>query len=132
MAAGHFNADTKIDLVVTYDYDGQSGAVQVFSGDGLGGFTSAGFSLSSFNAALAVDDLNGDGNLDAVAVAGESGSSGEAFLGNGAGGLFLASSFYSTIYWLPALAVAVGDFTGSTLDGRHGCVVGCDGLEQHA
>jgi hypothetical protein len=58
-----------------------------------------------------VGDLNGDGDLDAVAVAGEFGSDGAAFLGNGAGRLFTADVFFSSTY-LPARAVAVGDFTG--------------------
>jgi hypothetical protein len=112
VAAGDFNNDGNSDLVFTSDFDGQQGFVQVLPGNGLGGFTTSGWGLgSNFAPGLSAGDLNGDGNLDAVAVAGEFGSDGAAFLGNGAGRLFTADVFFSTTY-LPARAVAVGDFTG--------------------
>jgi Calx-beta domain/FG-GAP-like repeat/FG-GAP repeat len=111
VAAGDFNNDGKSDLVVTSDFQGEQGFVQVLLGNGLGGFTTSGSGVgSNFDPVLAVGDLNGDDNLDAVAVAGEFGSDGAAFVGNGRGGLFAASTFSSTSY-LPAWAVAVADFT---------------------
>ena len=85
--------------------------MQVLLGNGLGGFTTSGSGVGcNFDPALAVGDLNGDGNLDVVGVAGEFGSDGAAFLGNGRGGLFAADVFFSTSF-LPARALAIADFT---------------------
>ena len=116
VAAGDFNNDGKSDLVYTADYTAdfnlEEGLVQVLLGNGLGGFTTSEWgNTSNYAAGLAVGDLNGDGNLDAVVVAGPFGSDGAAFLGDGTGRLLHKSSFYSTSS-LPAAALAVGDFTG--------------------
>jgi hypothetical protein len=108
VAAGDFNNDGNSDLVGTFDYDGQSGYVLVLAGNGLGGFTSVGVAFYSPSTGLAVGDLNGDGNLDAVVA--YTGPIGTAFLGNGAGDFFsTASDIFSTNYFRK---ITVGDFTG--------------------
>lgn len=115
VAAGDFNNDGKSDLVYTADYtvefNLEEGLVQVLLGDGLGGFIESEWgNTSNYAAGLAVDDLNGDGDLDAVVVAGPFGSDGAAFLGDGTGRLLHKDTFYSTSS-SPAAALAVGDFT---------------------
>ena len=119
VAAGDFNNDGKSDLVYTADYTAdfnlEPGLVEVLLGDGLGGFTTSEWenssAIDSYAAGLAVDDLDGDGNLDAAVVAGPFGSDGAAFLGDGTGGLLHKHTFSSTSA-LPAAALAVGDLTG--------------------
>jgi probable HAF family extracellular repeat protein len=106
VAAGDFNNDTKSDLLYVADFDGQQAFAQVLFGNGLGGFTTSGSGVgSNYNDGLAVGDLNGDGNFDAVAY-------GDGFVhayqGNGRGGLAVASYFYPTS---GALALAIAEFT---------------------
>jgi len=112
VAAGDFNNDGNSDLVVSGDDGMFYGFVQVLSGNGQGGFAqmSPHWLFNGWNAELTVGDLNGDGNLDAVAVVGEAGAGGAAVLGNGAGGFFSDYVFGTTID--RSGGVAVGDFTG--------------------
>jgi hypothetical protein len=115
--AGDFNNDGNSDLVVsteTENYGYGYGYVQISLGNGQGGFGGARSVYGGLYGDLAAGDFNDDGNLDAVGVA-EGSSWGAAFLGDGAGGLFGETTFYSTNYWLPVRAVAVGDFNGDSL-----------------
>jgi hypothetical protein len=109
VAVGDFNSDGNPDLVVSAD-DGEGfGEFQVALGNGQGGFSRAPYndSLDFDPHGLAVADLNGDGNLDAVSA--------DVFvvLGNGDGTLRENSYWYHTgLSDLDPRAVAVGDFTG--------------------
>jgi hypothetical protein len=109
VAVGDFNSDGNTDVVVSED-DGEGfGVFQVALGNGRGGFSLAPYTSSlDYDArGLAVADLNGDGNLDAVSA--------DVFvlLGNGDGTLRENSYWYNTGMSDPdPQAVAVGDFTG--------------------
>jgi Calx-beta domain/FG-GAP-like repeat len=113
MAAGDFNADGNIDLVVgCYDFD-SGGYVQVLLGNGRGGSTAARAEWSPISfigpAGMAVGDLNGDDKLDAV---GTSGTIVVPFFGNG-DGTFPLNNFEPELVTGPdPQAVAIGDFTG--------------------
>jgi hypothetical protein len=115
-AAGDFNADGNIDLVVGQDDAEGAGYVEVLLGNGQGGFTAARGEYSSHflpAPSLAVSDLNGDGKLDAVMVCGAGGSGGFALLGNGDGTFGPYDSNWPQFDTGPdPRAVAVGDFTG--------------------
>jgi hypothetical protein len=117
VASGDFNNDGNSDLAVTglaastgefYAY------AQVLIGNGRGGFapspyaTTWGWSADQFHD-LAVGDLNGDGKLDAVGVS-EYYGDGVALLGNGGGGAFYDSHWFSTTS-NRSVDVAVGDFS---------------------
>jgi hypothetical protein len=116
MAAGDFNNDGNIDLVLGSNDLDSGGYVQALLGNGQGGFMAApaDWSPVSFSApaSLAVGDLNSDGRLDAVMVCGPGGSVGAAFLGNGDGRF--PNGLYSPEFVTgpDPLAVAIGDFTG--------------------
>src|SRR5262249_28691965 len=112
---GDFNADGNIDLVVSeLEWEG-FGDVQVLLGNGQGGFTAAtAYGIKGPYPGIAVGDLNGDGNLDAVMVAGPGGNIGTVVLGSGDGTLFGPSDFdgFEFVTGLDPRAVAVADFTG--------------------
>jgi FG-GAP-like repeat/Abnormal spindle-like microcephaly-assoc'd, ASPM-SPD-2-Hydin len=73
-AAGDFNHDGKLDLVVG---NGSTGGVSILLGNGDGTFQNAG-NHAAENFSAAIGDFNHDGNLDVVA-------GGTLFLGNGDG-----------------------------------------------
>ena len=106
MAAADFNADGKMDLVVSSgDPIGSGeGRVELLLGDGAGGFAASDVYVEVGHPVLAVADLNADGIPD-VAMADEWGTS--VLLGNGDGTLVWCSVSYGS-----PRAVAVGDFTG--------------------
>jgi hypothetical protein len=92
LATADLDVDGHVDLVVAFGdpYDvnpGSAGRVQVFLGNGIGGFT-PGVSLpaGTNTSALAIGDFDGNGAPD-VAAASEGDGKVWVFLGNGAGGL---------------------------------------------
>ena len=127
VVAGHFNADTKSDLAISwYDYDAFHALVQVYLSNGQGGFTyPTPYKLADgLETELAVGDINGDGKLDAVLVI-EGSANGWALIGKGDGTFIQPDPFYPWPgYEFPvgpgARDVALGDFTG---DGKLDAVV---------
>src|SRR5439155_8134884 len=84
LAAGDFNNDGKVDLVVANFFIDR---VSILLGNGAGGFANpVSFATGSNPASVAVGDFNGDGKLD-VATANFNGFSVSVLLGNGAGSL---------------------------------------------
>ena len=101
MAAGDFNNDHKIDLVVSHP-------TNILLGAGDGGFGSDRVQYTD-GVAVAASDMNGDGNADVVLV---NANGLVVLLGNGDGTLGPPATFASAA---GATAVAVGDVNG---DGR--------------
>ncbi len=111
MAAGDFNRDGKLDLVV----DDVAGGIEILLGNGAGQFTSSAF--ATYDAAvssLAAVDINQDGFLDVVATT-TSLNSVAVWMGDGSG---LARPVYYTSSAPTGAAdaqpadVAIGDFDG--------------------
>ncbi len=122
MAAGDFNRDGRIDLVVTKPTDYSCGsAVEKVSvllglGDGTLGATTE-FETGSCSFSVAVGDFNRDGKLD-LAVTSFVSNTVSVLLGNG-NGAFGAKADFAT--GSGPYSVAVGDFNG---DGKPDLVVG--------
>ena len=106
---GDFNKDGKRDVAVA-NYDNNN--VEVFFGDGAGGFSShvvfnsGGVGVTGLTA-LAAGDFNADGKLDLAAANYNSGTVG-ILLGNGSGGFASAATFASG--GANPRSIAAGDF----------------------
>jgi uncharacterized protein (TIGR03437 family) len=122
------NGDGKLDVVAEYELElggGEGSGVQVFYGDGSGGFQPAGgFSLDGFlYGSMAVADLNGDGKPDVIvgtgAQPGKQSSSGAGLVIalNKGDGTFVTSTL-PTPDEGPA-AIAIADLNG---DGKNDLV----------
>jgi hypothetical protein len=112
LAAGDFNGDGNIDLIVP-DFNCANtghcyfGEVSVLLGDGKGGFTLSGqFQTTQEPEQAVVGDFNGDGKLD-VAIVSNQQAGVTIHLGNG-DGTFGAAIVTPTTY--PPEQVAIGDF----------------------
>jgi hypothetical protein len=98
-AVGDFNSDGILDLAITESRDE---AIDVFLGDGNGGFQELGAFTAFGEVSAVAADLNHDGNLDLVT------DSGCVYLGNG-NGLFS----YSNCAVYSGSSIGVGDFDGN-------------------
>src|SRR5437762_765589 len=106
LAAGDFNGDGKIDLVVA---NAGTNNISVLLGNGDGTFQAARtFPVGNRLEFVAVGDFNGDGKLD-VAVASYNTNTVGVLLGNGEGTFATLSSTAAT----PALSPGGGTFTAS-------------------
>jgi hypothetical protein len=111
VAIGDLNGDTKPDLAVANDWSngGQDGNVSVLLGKGDGSFQSpVDYEAGENCKCIAIDDLNGDGDLD-LAVANVSSDNVSVLLGIGDGS-FQSPVNYST--GRGAHSVAIGDLNG--------------------
>ncbi len=112
LVVGDFNGDGKLDLAVTNNNSGATlgtGTVSILLGNGDGTFQTAGdFIVGTNPSAIALGDLNGDGNLDLV-VANDDSNNVSILLGNGDGTFQSAIDF--AVDANPR-AVALADFNG--------------------
>jgi len=115
LAAGDFNGDGKLDLIVTTtDYYGEDWYAQIVLGKGDGTFEKGAELVDTFwPTHPAVGDLNGDGKLD-IALPALNEIEGLAityiFLGNGDGTFSTPTSYAGTNFY--GYAAALGDFNG--------------------
>ena len=109
IAVGDFNADGKLDLVVSADNNAVSGYLQIFLGHGDGTFqTGSTYTTNLEPRSVAAVDFNGDGKTD-VAISNLGDGTVSVFLGNGDGTLRAAVN-YSV--GTSAGPLTVGDFNG--------------------
>jgi hypothetical protein len=116
VAVGDFNGDGNLDLAVVDqgDYLGRGQGASVLLGSGDGTFQAPRtFPAGPFPASVAVEDFNGDGNLDlAVTNAITPTGTVSVLLGNGDGSFQDPRTFAAGSY---PQSVAVGDFNGDSV-----------------
>jgi probable HAF family extracellular repeat protein len=126
-AAGRFNTDGYIDLVISAQDENGYGWLQTYLSDGQGDFTyPRGHSMFNYGIDLAVGYLDGDNKLDALLLTGN----GFTVLGNG-DGTFVSPYLgfgYETPFAPGARGLALGDFTG---DNKLDAVVASQTVDIH-
>ena len=112
VTVGDFNGDTKPDLVVNFDDFGQqTGRIAILINNGTGQFAAPKIVTVQGDPSLPIfADLNNDGKLDLVVAlfTGVIGGRVEVLLGDGAGGLTQAGSFFTQSF--NQHEVLIGDF----------------------
>jgi hypothetical protein len=109
---GDFNRDGKLDIAISGGLFG-SGEVSILINNGDGTFKSpVNYGISGNVQALAVADLNADGNLDLVVPAGGSSAAISVLLGNGDGTFGSPIVYTSNLLSIDSASIAVADFNG--------------------
>ena len=112
LVLGDFNRDGKPDIAISGGLFG-SGEVSILINNGDGTFKSpVNYSISGNVQALAVADLNADGNLDLVVPAGGSSAAISVLLGNGDGTFGSPIVYTSNLLGIDCTSIAVADFNG--------------------
>ncbi len=118
VAMGDLNADGRLDLAVAAEHLRGGVSVLLGNGDGTFGLKTDYYTADNTGMSVAIADLNDDGRLDLVVVAGDFRATVSVLFGNGDGTFTIMGDLDADPY---ARSVAIADFN---VDGRPDIVVG--------